>query len=449
MPPKIRGHFYKRISAVNAGFIPEMKIREITHTCLILIFCFLGISPALTHAASTQAVFAKSKGAVVQIRVLDIASGAQQSLGTGFHIGNGLYITNYHVIADLLDKDQHLQTLAQTFDKQEFELELVTLDVVHDLAVMHAKRANLPVITLASKEPERGERLYSLGNPMDIGFTIVEGNYNGYVKGDPRKNIHFTGSLNPGMSGGPTITESGTVAGINVATSGDEVSYLVPAEYAKAMLKRLPAKPEPEKNIKTFRKLVRDQLLVEQNRITNEFLSRPLKVTRLGSFNVPDSNVEWITCWGNSRNTDRDLLKASQRRCTAGSAIYLDEDIQINSVGYLHSFLDGKKLHPLQFLHQYGDAYINFPDTDDNSGRINPAVCQQDFFRKDNIVFRGATCIRLYRDYPGLYNITFRAATQGSMQTGLITTLSMQGFSMNNAKKMITRYVSSFQGAAK
>ena len=42
-----------------------------------------------------------------------------------------------------------------------------------------------------------------LGNPLNLGFTVVEGSYSGPV--DRSYNEHCTGALNPGMSGGPAI----------------------------------------------------------------------------------------------------------------------------------------------------------------------------------------------------------------------------------------------------
>ena len=69
---------------------------------------------------------------------------------------------------------------------------------------------------LAGKLP-KGERLFAMGNPLDLGFTIVEGTYNGLVDYSYNERIHFSGALNPGMSGGPTVTADGRIAGINVA----------------------------------------------------------------------------------------------------------------------------------------------------------------------------------------------------------------------------------------
>src|SRR5438046_9463079 len=80
-----------------------------------------------------------------------------------------------------------------------------------------------------------------MGNPLDLGFTITEGIYNGLVEHSYNERIHFTGALNPGMSGGPAVTGEGNVIGVNVATrrGGQLVSFLVPARFAAALLQRV------------------------------------------------------------------------------------------------------------------------------------------------------------------------------------------------------------------
>src|SRR5260370_17484180 len=77
-----------------------------------------------------------------------------------------------------------------------------------------------------------------MGNPLDLGFTIIEGTYNGLVERSYNDRVHFSGALNPGMSGGPTVNGEGLVVGINVATrrGGQLVSFLVPARFAAALL---------------------------------------------------------------------------------------------------------------------------------------------------------------------------------------------------------------------
>lgn len=61
---------------------------------------------------------------------------------------------------------------------------------------------------LPSNNRQKGADLYSLGNPLDLGFSIIEGTNNGVMKFSDDNNILFSGSLNPGMSGSHTLGEA-------------------------------------------------------------------------------------------------------------------------------------------------------------------------------------------------------------------------------------------------
>ena len=114
----------------------------------------------------------------------------------------------------------------------------MAIDVANDLALVRVDHHDQPFFEFDERavhgELPKGERLYSMGNPLDLGFTIVEGTYNGLVDRSYNERVHFSGALNPGMSGGPTVTAEGLVVGINVAKrmGGELVSFLVPARFA-------------------------------------------------------------------------------------------------------------------------------------------------------------------------------------------------------------------------
>ena len=64
-------------------------------------------------------------------------------------------------------------------------LKLQAIDVVNEVAVVQLDK---PVASFFEFEPRalagtlpKGERLFAMGNPLDLGFTIVEGTYNGLV----------------------------------------------------------------------------------------------------------------------------------------------------------------------------------------------------------------------------------------------------------------------------
>lgn len=405
-----------------------------------------------TAGKGAEDIFAAAKGAVVQVRIVDAGTGAQTVIGSGFHVGGGRFLTNYHVMQPLLERDTRARALARTFDQQEFVLEPVSVDIVHDLALLQAHRDDLPALRLAEGLPARGQRIYSLGIPLDIGFTLVEGNYNGSVKADPRRNFHFSGALNSGVSGGPAITADGAVIGVNVASRGESVSYLVPVRYAAELLSNATERPVGGVDDAIWRlalkSLVRSQLLAEQERLADEFVARELPQVTLGQFRVPDVNVDWVSCWGQSEQQSRQLLKTSRRACRTESRIFVESGLTAGTLSYSADWLDGDALAWLPFLKQYGNAWSALRSQGSRGTMINPPVCQHDVFESRIGPLRGMVCLRPYADYPGLHEVEFRAArVPGGERKGLVIGLSASGFTVATAGRMIRHYLASLSPA--
>ncbi|MGZ5047982.1 MAG: S1 family peptidase, partial [Usitatibacter sp.] len=99
--------------------------------------------PTLSNAA--ERVYDLAKPRIIQIRTLLQAAGRQSTLGSGFLVSaDGLGITNYHVVSQFaLDpRTYRLEFLAP--DGAKGTLQLLALDVPHDLAVVKIERTGLP-----------------------------------------------------------------------------------------------------------------------------------------------------------------------------------------------------------------------------------------------------------------------------------------------------------------
>ena len=101
--------------------------------------------------------------------------------------------------------------MAITADGRTYPVTVLAVDVVHDLAVARGDFPSTPRFDLQPVHIDQGMRLYSLGHPLELGLTIVEGTYNGLLEHTRYTRIHFTDPINPGMSGGPTITATSPV----------------------------------------------------------------------------------------------------------------------------------------------------------------------------------------------------------------------------------------------
>ncbi len=120
----------------------------------------------------------------------------------------------------------------------------------------------------------QGERIYSLGNPLDVGFAVIEGTYNGLVEREASTTPSSSPARsNAGVSGGPTLDDHGQVIGINVAArrDGEQVSFLVPAMFAEDLLQR--ARHAPPITAPAHAELTR-QLMAHQAELTERASSR-------------------------------------------------------------------------------------------------------------------------------------------------------------------------------
>ena len=180
---------------------------------------------------NARTLFAENKAAILQIRLLTLPPVASHVIGSGFVVNaEGLIATNYHVIQLAASKPEQYRIEYLTAADKTGDLQLLDVDVINDLALVSASDLGAQPLSLAVTEPPIGVPVFALGNPLDLGLTVVPGTYNGINQTSYHPRVHFTGSLNSGMSGGPTLSEAGQVIGINVSTAGNQVSFLVPVQ---------------------------------------------------------------------------------------------------------------------------------------------------------------------------------------------------------------------------
>lgn len=104
-----------------------------------------------------------------------------------------------------------------------------------DLAIFQLPASHCPHIPAGhSHGLAFGERLYTVGNPQGLAYTVTSGVFSG-ERGDGKQRVLQTDApINPGNSGGPLITESGQVIGINtmVARGMQGIGFAIPIEAA-------------------------------------------------------------------------------------------------------------------------------------------------------------------------------------------------------------------------
>ncbi len=132
--------------------------------------------------AATEDVFRHFQDRLVQVRILEASTSTQAGVGSGFFAApSGLIVTNYHVIADLIRQPRRYRGEVLTTDGKRARVQLIDFDVVHDLALIKTDLPPPPPFVLHSGSIPIGMRMFSIGTPLDLGFTIVEGTYNGLL----------------------------------------------------------------------------------------------------------------------------------------------------------------------------------------------------------------------------------------------------------------------------
>ncbi|HSM52517.1 MAG TPA: serine protease [Thermoanaerobaculia bacterium] len=377
---------------------------------------------------------------MAQIRVLLSGVRSKTSTGSGFFVSaDGLILTNYHVISALaLEPDRYGAEYVGA-DGSSGPLVLVAVDAPHDLALLRAERRGGAVLALAladEKQLRSGDRIFALGNPLDLGFALAEGTFNGTIEQHFYEQIFFTGALNPGMSGGPALDEEGRVVGVNVAKrlDGELVSFLVPAARAVELLAR--GRDEADGEGRNFKAIVTGQLLEHQELVAERLLAVPLPTERLGQYRVPASPGEWVRCWAGRAPDKKAHVAVESHHCSANTAVFVSDRLSVGGISIAHQF--GSSPSSLRFLRRHGREFGGEEIGPRRGGPVMGAtLCVEDFVESPPGVLRVVVCSRAYREHVGLYDFVVAAASSDSSRAGLRTQLQVNGFSHENGLRIV------------
>ncbi len=421
----------------NTAFFVGCKKRAQLIGAVLLLGLLL---PAPLRADNTEQIYTRYKDRILQVRIVNQASGSKASIGSGFVVSEeGLVISNYHVVAQLIDRPDTYQSEYVREDGSSGRLELLAIDVVHDLALLRADTPFSDRLTLAGQAPAKGEPLYSFGNPHDLGLTIVQGTCNGLLEKSLYEKIHFTGSINPGMSGGPALDRHGRVVGVNVATAGNQISFLVPVRYVARLLEKLP--PEIPDTAQLVEQ-IRTQLLANQEQYMQQLLDAPFSTVQVGDYQLPGELEPFIRCWGDTRPKQEALYEKVFKSCATTDDIYLSDKQSVGAVRFSHELYSSSELNPLRF---YGflEKRINQPQLGVNSDKesVGNYACRSEFVSHEGLDSRVVICLRAYKKYSELYDAFFTLMTLVSGDEALHTTLSLSGISSENALRFSQSYL--------
>ncbi len=171
----------------------------------------------------------------------------EQDIGSGFVVGDGLVVTNKHVVGEagaeytIIDRDGN-----------EHRVEQIYRDPANDLAILQVENNNLPSIELGDSENLKvGQFVIAIGTALgEFRHTVTTGVISGLGRGiqagsqfggfiEELDNVIQTdAAINPGNSGGPLLNSAGQVIGINTAVSAgaENIGFAIPINILKESL---------------------------------------------------------------------------------------------------------------------------------------------------------------------------------------------------------------------
>ncbi|HEX2011926.1 MAG TPA: serine protease [Roseateles sp.] len=402
-------------------------------------------------SAAARRLYERARGQLLQIRTLLRSQDSQASVGSGFLVSEqGHVITNYHVVSQAALEPESYRLRYATTDGRGGELELLDFDVRRDLALLRVKGEGLKGAGALQFRPldqplSKGDRIYSMGNPHDVAFAVVEGTYNGLVERSFDPLIYYSGSINSGMSGGPVVDEEGRVVGINVSAMffAQQMSFLVPAEFAGALFQRSRA-AKPLAGPAWPR--LREQLLAYQEALTSAFVAQPWRSAGQGRYRLPVPQEDFMRCWGRGTPADSKGLEFQRSQCRMEHAVFISGNLQTGYLDISHEAYDGRNLGALRFAKQFSGSFRN-----ENLGRANKQrtapYCREEFIQgeaKDGPPLRAVICLTAYRKLRGLHDLSVLVTTVDAATEGALGRFDARGVSFDNALRLSAHYLGGF-----
>jgi serine protease Do len=408
------------------------------------------VAPPPTLSASAQRVYEHARPDLLQVRTLLKGQDSQSSVGSGFLVSDeGHIITNYHVVSEAALEPERYRLTYSTADHSEGALELLGFDAIHDLALVRpvasgALSGRVPLRFRPRQQPiAQGERIFSLGNPLDVGFAVIEGTYNGMVERSFYPTIFFGGSLNPGVSGGPTLDQQGQVIGINVAArrDGEQISFLVPAPFAEDLLERsrratpITAAAYPE---------LTSHLTTHQAALTERFLALPWRHAAHEQYQIPLPQETFMRCWGRSTTADEKGLEFQHSECDMESNLFVSGWLSTGTMTVRHQAYDGRKLGILRFANRYSASFANEEFGIPNDRYRTAPQCHERYVDRDGLPLRAVLCMTAYKKLAGLYDASVLVATVDSARVGVQGRFDVRGVSFDNAMRLGDYYLNGY-----
>ncbi len=196
-----------------------------------------------------RSAYERVSPSVVSVAAGRVVSGRFESAqrGTGVVIGEGLVLTNAHVIGGSVD------VRVRTYERRVVKMWVVGQHEPLDIALLVEQNAGAlgspPPVALSGAPVETGAWVAAIGHPYDLPHSLSVGVVSGFARNSEQSEWRgvFPGfiqtdlPLNVGNSGGPLINACGEMVGLNTQVKRDAqgLSFSLPNSRLLAVLSAL------------------------------------------------------------------------------------------------------------------------------------------------------------------------------------------------------------------
>jgi serine protease Do len=155
-------------------------------------------------------------------RVYGVLSEDKYSTGSGFFIGEGIGVTNYHVLAD--SHEAYIQIGEDFYEITNVLSKSYPANL--DYVIFETDYKNIGSLSIANSNPQVGEDIFAIGSPKGLSNSLTKGTISGFRE---NRRIQIDATIDHGSSGGPLFNMKGEVIGITTSGmgTGSELNFAV------------------------------------------------------------------------------------------------------------------------------------------------------------------------------------------------------------------------------
>ena len=180
--------------------------------------------------------------------ILAIVQNGRRGAGAGVLVGEGLVLTNQHVVA------RRRSVQVTLHDDSSYKARILSRDPKVDLALLQITGSGHPSAVFSDQEPRPGEMVFAFGHPWGQRAALTGGVLSAITAARTKRGefpvLRTDARLAPGNSGGPLLNAAGEVIGLNAMIFGGDQGIAIPVQVIREFMNKAqkshPARYIPE-----------------------------------------------------------------------------------------------------------------------------------------------------------------------------------------------------------